>query len=212
MSPQFSGGYGNVSVVLTGAYRELLVVVAGAAATLTGLLFVALSVTPADRAAGVPAVVRDVRAAASLSAFSNALAVSLFGLVPGTNAGYPALVTAAIGLLFTAAGLRSIIASPETTASHLRGQLGLIGLLAVAFGWELAAGVQLIVAPASQGGAQQACFVLAGLLLIGIARSWELISNRDTGIVASLAVLTGREAPWPADAGHNAGSERNGDL
>ena len=198
MSPQFSGACGNVSGVLTGAYRELLVVIAGAAATLTGLLFVALSVAPASRAAGVPAVVRDVRAAASLSAFTNALAVSLFGLVPGTNAGYPALVTAAIGLLFTAAGLRSIIASPETTTDHLRDQLGLIALLAVAFGLELAAGVQLVVAPASQGGAQEVCYVLVGLMLIGIARSWELISNRDTGIIASLAVLAGHEDSWPA--------------
>lgn len=184
--------------MLTGAYRELLVVVAGATATLVGLLFVALSVAPASRAAGAPAVVRDVRAAASLSAFTNVLAVSLFGLIPGTNAGYPALVTAAIGLLFTAAGLRSIIASPETTADHLRDQLGLIALLAAAFGLELAAGVQLIAAPGSQGGAQEVCYVLVGLMLIGIARSWELISNRDTGIIASLAVLSGREAPWPA--------------
>ena len=206
MSPQFSGACGNVSGVLTGAYRELLVVVVGATATLTGLLFVALSVAPATRAAGVPAVVRDARAAASLSAFTNALAVSLSCLVPGTNAGYPALVTAVIGLLFTAAGPRSISPAPRPTADHLRDQLGLIALLAVAFGLELAAGVQLIVAPASQGGAQEACYVLVGLLLTGIARSRELISNRDTGIVASLASLAVYEAPWSSAGDDNAGS------
>ena len=55
---------------------------------------------------------------------------------PGTNAGYPALVTAVTGLAFTAAGLRSIIASPETTASHVRRQASLIALLLVALGFE----------------------------------------------------------------------------
>jgi hypothetical protein len=29
-------------------------------------------------------------------------------------------------------------------------------------------------------------------LLVGIARAWELVGNRDTGIRASLAVLAGR--------------------
>jgi len=100
-------------VVLTGAYREVLTAAAGSAAALTGLLFVALSVAPRSQAASYPAVIREVRAAASLLSFTNVLAVSLFGLVPGTNAGYPALVTAVIGIFFTAAGLRSILTSPQ---------------------------------------------------------------------------------------------------
>ena len=63
--------------------------IADCAAALTGLLLVAMTVarrhSPADR----PVVIEQVRAAASILAFTNALAVSLFGLVPGNNIGYP---------------------------------------------------------------------------------------------------------------------------
>jgi hypothetical protein len=36
------------------------------------------------------------------------------------------------------------------------------------------------------------------LLLIGIARAWELVGDRDTGIITSIAVLAGYE-PDPDD-------------
>ena len=62
------------------------------AGALTGLLFVAVSVTPLRNANSGPLVIQQVRAAAALLAFSNALAVSLFSLVPDTNSGYPAVV------------------------------------------------------------------------------------------------------------------------
>jgi len=200
MIPQSSRACGNVSVVLSGAYRELLTAAAGSAAALTGLLFVALSVAPRSQAAGYPAVIREVRAAASLLSFTNVLVVSLFGLVPGTNTGYPALVTAVVGILFTAAGLRSVVTSPETTRVHLRDQVGLFALLLLAFGFELGGAVELIAQPASTGGAQTVCYVIVGLMLIGIARAWELVGDRDTGILASILVLAGRDSRSGDDA------------
>jgi hypothetical protein len=179
--------------VLTGAYQTFLTAVAGAGAALTGLLFVALSVTPRNRAATYPIVIREVRAAAALAAFTSVLSISLFGLVPGTNAGYPAVASGAIGLLFTVAGLRSILASRETTFRHIRRQASLIALLLCAFGFDIGAGVRLLAAPHSPGGAETLGYVLVALLLIGIARAWELVGDRDTGILASITVLAGRE-------------------
>jgi hypothetical protein len=206
MIPQSSHACGNVSVVLSGAYRELLTAAAGSAAALTGLLFVALSVAPRSQVAGYPAVIREVRAAASLLSFTNVLVVSLFGLVPGTNAGYPALVSAMIGVLFTAAGIRSIVTSSETTRVHLRAQAGLFALLLLTFGFELGGGLQLLAWPASTGGAQTVCYVLVGLMLIGIARAWELVGDRDTGILASILVLAGRDSRAGDDAAANQGA------
>ena len=179
--------------MLTGAYQTFLTAVAGAGAALTGLLFVALSVTPRNRAATYPIVIREVRAAAALAAFTSVLSISLFGLVPGTNAGYPAVASGAIGLLFTVAGLRSILASPETTFRHIRRQASLIALLLCAFGFDIGAGVRLLAAPHSPGGAETLGYVLVALLLIGITRAWELVGDRDTGILASITVLAGRE-------------------
>jgi hypothetical protein len=186
--------------VLTGTYQDFLTAIAGAGGALTGLLFVALSVAPRRRAMSFPAVIREVRAAAALLAFTSVLSVSLFSLVPGTNAGYPALATGIIGLLFTAAGLRSIVKSPETTMQHVRRQASLIILLLAAFGFDLASGVRLTAAPRSAGGAESLCYVLIGLLLIGIARAWELVGDRDTGILASFSVLVGRD-PSTEDTG-----------
>lgn len=90
--------------VVSATYRDLFATVATAAGALTGLLFVALSLVPRRASGSGLSVIQQVRAAAAWLAFTNALAVALFGLVPGTNVGYPALVLGVIGVAFTVAG------------------------------------------------------------------------------------------------------------
>jgi hypothetical protein len=177
--------------VVIGTYRELLAAIAASAGALTGLLFVAISVAPRRGPVSGPPVVQQVRAAAALLAFTNALAVSLFGLVPGINVGYPAAVLGVIGILFTAAGMRSILTSPETLHQQRWGQLGLITLLLLIFGVELACGIALIAGLHSSEPVQLIGYALVSSLLVGIARAWELVGGVDTGIIASIAVLTG---------------------
>lgn len=182
--------------VVFGAYPELFAAIAASAGALTGLLFVAISVAPRRApVSGLP-IIQQVRAAAALLAFTNALAVSLFGLVPGTNVGYPAAVLGVIGILFTAAGIRSIMTSPATLHQQRWGQFGLITLLLLIFGVELACGIAVIVGPHRSEPVQLIGYALVTSLLVGIARAWELVGGVDTGIIASIAVLTGR-APGP---------------
>jgi len=178
--------------VVSGAYRDLFVAIAGSAGALTGLLFVALSVAPRPRVAQRPSVIRQVRSAAALLAFSNALAVSLFGLVPHNEIGYPAAVFGVVGLLFTLGGLRSILADPDARR-RIGSQLGLIVLLLGVFGVEIGAGIIYIVAPRTGAPIDVIGNVLAASLLIGVARSWELVGDRDTGIVSSIAALAGHD-------------------
>ena len=71
---------------------------AATAGALTGLLFVAMSVAARHDPGYIPPVIRQVRAAAALLAFVNALAVSLFGLVPGNGLGIPATVLGVAGI------------------------------------------------------------------------------------------------------------------
>jgi hypothetical protein len=166
--------------------------VAASAGSLTGLLFVALSVARRpDRREG-PAVIQQVRAAAALLAFVNALAVSLFGLVPGTNIGYPAVVLGIIGLFFTAASLRTILSSRATSGLRL-GQTGLILLLLLIFGTELGYGIAVLIHPDSRDLVANISYALVTSVLVGIARAWELVGDRDAGIVASILVLARRE-------------------
>ncbi|HEY2287015.1 MAG TPA: hypothetical protein VGH88_14865, partial [Streptosporangiaceae bacterium] len=84
--------------MIVGGYRDFMAALAATAGSLTGLLFVALSVVRRPAAEPGRAVVQEIRAAAALLAFFNAMAVSLFSLVPGTNVGYPAVVLGLGGL------------------------------------------------------------------------------------------------------------------
>jgi len=177
-----------------GTYRDLFAAVAASAASLTGLLFVAISVRPRSSPGDRRDVIQQVRAAASLLAFTNVLAVSLFGLVPGNNIGYPAVVLGIIGVLFTLAGLRSMLADPAGRR-RIRGQFGLIALLLATFTAELATGFVVLGNGRNSAGLDVLSNVVVASLLIGVARAWELVGDRDTGIISSIAALAGHERP-----------------
>jgi hypothetical protein len=176
--------------VVPGLYRDLFAAIAATAGSLTGLLFVALSVTPRQApAAGAPAI-QQIRAAAALLSFTNAMVVSLFSLVPGTNPGYPAAALGVIGTLFTAAAVRTILSSRTTQRQKVH-QLGLIVLLLLIFGTELICGLILLADPGLTTAVQVISYALITSVIVGVARAWELVGDRDTGIMASIAVLTG---------------------
>jgi hypothetical protein len=182
-----------MAVVVTGDARDLFVAVASAAAALTGLLFVAITVTPRPAGGRPHGVIHQVRSAAALLAFTNALGIALFGLVPGNNAGYPAAGFGIVGTLFTLASVRSILADATARAKSLT-QIALIaGLLAV-FVSEIIYGVKLHGNAHNHGALDTIGNLIVGSLFIGVARAWEFVGDRDTGIWASIAVLaTGRE-------------------
>jgi hypothetical protein len=182
-----------MAAMVTGDARDLFVAVASAAAALTGLLFVAITVTPRPSGGRPRGVIHQVRSAAALLAFTNALGISLFGLVPNNNAGYPAAAFGIIGTLFTLASVRSILADAAARAKFL-GQVALIaGLLAV-FISEIIYGVELHGNAGNHTALDTIGNLIIASLFIGVARAWEFVGDRDTGIWASLIVLaTGRE-------------------
>ena len=179
--------------MLPGTYRDLFATIAGSAGALTGLLFVAVSVSPMRGRRSPRHVIQQVRAAAALLAFTNSLSISLFSLVPGTNVGYPATALGVIGLLFTAAGMRSMFSSRSMLRQQWRRQIGLIALLLAIFGTELANGITILADPHTTAPVQSISYAIVASLLVGVARAWELVGDRDTGIVASIAVLAGHE-------------------
>jgi hypothetical protein len=138
-------------------------------------------------------VIREFRAAASLLAFTNAFAVSLFGLVPGTNIGYPVAILGVIGVFFTGAGVGTTLTLPRLQQRR-RPQLALAVILLLTFGFELLNGIQLIANPHRSVAVGQIGDVLIASLLIGIARAWELVGERDTGIISSIALLVGHKS------------------
>jgi hypothetical protein len=190
-----------VAQVVTGAYRDLFAATAGAAAALTGLLFVAMTVASQRALVRGPRVIRQIRASAALLAFTSTLAIALFGLVPGTNIGYPAVVVAAFGIFFVAAAIRSIVGS-RAGPSLVRSQIWLILILLLISFAELIAGVVVLGNPASATSVQVIGYAVVTSLLVGIGRAWEFIGERDTGILASLGILAGHtDAPDAAAKG-----------
>jgi hypothetical protein len=123
--------------------------------------------------------------------FVNALAVSLYGLVPDGNIGYPALTLGVIGILFTAAAVRSVLSSGSAPRQKLA-QVGLFTLLLLIFGTGVVSGIAVIANPRDQGQVQVIGYALVSSLIVGISRAWELIGDRDTSLYASLELLAGR--------------------
>jgi hypothetical protein len=184
-----------MAAMVTGDARDLFVAVASAAAALTGLLFVAITVTPRPAGGRPRGVIHQVRSAAALLAFTNALGISLFGLVPDNNAGYPAAGFGIIGTLFTLASVRSILSDAAARAKFLAQVALIAGLLAV-FISEIIYGVELHANARNHDALDTIGNLIIASLFIGVARAWEFVGDRDTGIWASIAVLaTGRERP-----------------
>ncbi len=116
-----------------------------------------------------------------------------------------------IGISFTAAGMRTILSSPSVQ-HHIRRQLGLIILLLLTFGFEFAAGIDLLLDPRAIGAVNLISNILAASLLIGIARAWELVGDRDTGIISSIAVLTGHAPPFSISSPESIDTDEAGDA
>ena len=167
--------------------HDFFVASGSAAGALIGLLFVVISVT-SERLARAGAQHYRIRAAAAITAFTNALAVSLFALIPVHKIGPTAAAVAVGGLLFVAAALLSLIRLRQVWQDTLRDALFLIGL-AVTFVIQLIEGVDVIAQQGDSGAVDTIAILVVVCFLIGIGSAWELIGGPSIGITQEVTEL-----------------------
>ncbi len=181
-------GCENHRVVPEGIH-DFFLASAGVAGALIGLLFVAISVsTERLSRAKTDAQLHRVRAAAALTAFTNALAVSLFALIPGQKIGPTAVVVAPLGLAFVTASLLSLVRLRQVRWGTVRDAVFLLGL-AVTFLVQLIDGAEVLAQPVNPGAVYTIASLVAVCFMIGVARAWELIGGPSIGISQEITAL-----------------------
>jgi hypothetical protein len=191
--------------VVPDSLRDFFTASTGVAGALIGLLFVAISVS-AERLARESAgtQVHRIRASAALTAFANALVVSMFALIPGQQIGPAAVVVAVVGLLFITASLLSLVRLRLrwSAASDLLFLAGLAVTLVI----QLIQGLDVLAQPRDADAVETIATLVIVCAMIGIARSWELIGGPDIGIWHELKAVVRRppryEGPSMEPPGH----------
>jgi hypothetical protein len=164
------------------SYNNFFVGSASVAGALIGLLFVAITVVGARLTQGtVNAQLHRIRASGALSAFTNALTVSLFALIPGHKIGYTAVAVGLAGLAFVLASMISLARMRDLRLSNLRDAL-FLGGLAVAFVYQVIEGWEVTDNAANVGAVDSIAVIVVLCFLVGIQRSWELIGAPSISI------------------------------
>ena len=126
-----------------------------------------------------------MRAGIAFSALINALVLSLFALIPGIDLGTTALVVGLVGLSSCVA-LAVFLHREGTAGTGRRRQLRRLTVQGLLFAYQCVVGVQLMDRTHDRGDVTTLAVLTIVLFLVGIARAWQLVGARDSGLVTEI--------------------------
>ena len=172
------------------SYDDFFSACATVAGALIGLLFVAISISPAKLSGPRAENDHQLKAAMAFSALVNTMVVALVALLPGASLGLTVIIVAAVGLSSTA-GL--IVLLLRDTRLRVRvDQLILPAVLLTLYGLQLANGVELGGSPRNPGQLGSLGGLCIGFFGFAIARAWALVGARDSSLLAAVAEMARR--------------------
>lgn len=160
---------------------------AGVAGTLIGLLFVAISVSPHKHVGTKAPLAFQVQAGVAFTSLINALVIALAALLPGNNLGTAAVILAGAGISSTV-GMTVVSLRDRPARHHLWG-LAIIPVLGVLYILQLHGGISLLLHPRNPNPVHFEALLVLIFFMIAIARAWQMIGARDTGLVAVVGDL-----------------------
>jgi hypothetical protein len=166
-------------------FHDFFVAAAGVAGALIGLLFVAITVSGDRLAHPDTGLIHRLRAQSALTAFSNALVVSLLALDPGVDLSTTTIIVGITGMLFVLASLISLARTGQLDRHLVRDVAFLAGLVAV-FVLQIVTGIHMGDDP-DRGDVNTVAILVVVSFLIGISRAWELVGAPSVGLASEIA-------------------------
>lgn len=173
------------------SYHEFFSGCATVAGALIGLLFVAISVSPEKLTGDRASPDSQVKAGAAFSALVNTLVVALVALLPGAGFGSATIAVASAGLASTAALI--IFLWREQTERIRPSQVVLLTVLIVLYGLELTNGLRLNTSARDLNAVDNQGVLCIVFFLFAIARAWQLVGARSTGLLSTVAEMAQRQ-------------------
>ncbi len=158
-------------------YSNFFVTMATVAATLFGLIFLVVSITPDAAAAEEAQLERQLKALAAYVALSNPLIISLFAILPHQEIGPAVTAVAGAGLANILTMTVRLLRDPAQRRRGIRSWLFILVGLGL-YGFEMSNGLQLLRPPVSNAALYALGTVLIFIIVFGVARAWELVGGR----------------------------------
>jgi hypothetical protein len=151
------------------SFIEYMIVAAGAAGAMIGLLFVAISLR-SDLVFGskAPDKVKTL-AGSSFTSLVNAFSLSILAIIPQTNIGR--------GMIFLSVFCLINTWRLHARARHFKNQTFAFVVSTLNYLCELAGGITLLIRPYEQWIVDALCYVIFASFVIALNRTWTLIQS-----------------------------------